>query len=184
MLFGCNQGIYVADTSNSFATSFGRKIMLSFASAMLVMAGIPAFAQTTVTNTATVTPPTGVTNPGTSCPAPNFNATTGACSAADTDTVIVPILGLSKASNGPWTIGQTGAQYTLTPNNTAGTAPTSGTITVVDVLPVGITPNFTGPVLTNGWTCNASGRGCVKTSALLAKSQHHSMGAEHETIRR
>ncbi|MEO8366980.1 MAG: hypothetical protein ABI538_12300, partial [Pseudoxanthomonas sp.] len=73
---------------------------------------------------------------------------------------------LSKASNGPWTVGQTGAQYTLATGN-AGNSATSGTVAVVDTLPTGITPNFTSPLATNGWTCNAAGQTVTCTSAAV-----------------
>ncbi len=130
----------MADTSNCNVVSFRRRIMLSFASAVLALAGLPAIAQTTVTNTATVTPPTGITNPGTSCPAPNFNATTGACSATDTDTVVFPQLTMLKTASvgaGAFTVGVPGS-YSLQVQNT-GTAATTAVATITDTLPASLT---------------------------------------------
>ncbi|RYG12368.1 MAG: hypothetical protein EON92_08445, partial [Burkholderiales bacterium] len=163
----------MTDTSKCNAPGFRRKLILSMALVVLAFAGLPAVAQTSVTNRASITPPTGVTNPGTTCLAVagnTYDAATGTCTATDVDAVIVPILTLTKTSNGPWTIGQAGAQYTLTPSNNTGTAPTSGTITVVDILPTGITPNFTSPLTINGWTCNASGQTvtCTSVAVILA----------------
>jgi uncharacterized repeat protein (TIGR01451 family) len=51
-----------------------------------------------------------------------------------TNTLRTPSLAVAKTDNGPWKIGQTGAQYTVTVSNT-GTKPTAGTITVGDTLP-------------------------------------------------
>jgi uncharacterized repeat protein (TIGR01451 family) len=73
-----------------------------------------------------------------------------------TNTQLVPALSVTKASNGPWTVGQTGATYTLTVTNT-GTATTTGTMTVRDQLPtgIGIRP-ATGFTAAAGWTCSYS----------------------------
>lgn len=89
----------------------------------------------------------------------------------DTPVVPWPQLTITKTSNatgGTWTVGQTGATYTLTVKNT-GTVPTSGTITVKDLLPGGITlsSSFTAP---SGWTCSTSGQllTCTTTNVLTA----------------
>jgi uncharacterized repeat protein (TIGR01451 family) len=83
-----------------------------------------------------------------------------------------PNLTLAKSSNGPWTIGQTGAQYTLTPRNTATGTPTQGLVTVSDTLPTGITPNWMGTLTTNGWSCTFSGQlvACNSSAQILANS--------------
>lgn len=89
----------------------------------------------------------------------------------DTPVVPWPQLTITKTSNatgGTWTVGQTGATYTLTVKNT-GTVPTSGAITVKDLLPGGITlsSSFTAP---SGWTCSTSGQllTCTTTNVLTA----------------
>jgi uncharacterized repeat protein (TIGR01451 family) len=89
-------------------------------------------------------------------------------SATATDTVNAPSLALTKTDNGPWTIGQTGATYTITPKNTGNTA-TSGTITVTDTLPNYLTAN--GNPTGTGWTCTGNGTAtitCTSTAAIAA----------------
>jgi len=56
---------------------------------------------------------------------------------------------IAKSHSGDFAQGAIGAQYTITVSN-SGVAPTSGTVTVVDTLPAGLTP--TGATGT-GWTC-------------------------------
>ncbi|MBS0571363.1 MAG: DUF11 domain-containing protein, partial [Proteobacteria bacterium] len=75
--------------------------------------------------------------------------------------VAVPSLGIAKTSNGPWTVGQAGATYTLTVTNT-GTAATAGTVTVLDTLPTGIT---VAAGTYNGWTCTAA-VSCTNSTAI------------------
>ena len=60
----------------------------------------------------------------------------------------VPILGITKTSNGPWKVGQAGATYTIAVKN-SGLAPTSGPVTVLEALPVGITYQSASV----GWAC-------------------------------
>lgn len=67
-----------------------------------------------------------------------------------------PSLSIAKTSNGPWTVGQVGATYTLNLSN-VGSLATSGTITVRDQLPagIGIRP-ASGFTAATGWTCSYS----------------------------
>lgn len=86
------------------------------------------------------------------------------------ETPVVPwpqlsIVKTSNATNGTWTVGQSGAEYTLTVRNTS-TQPTSGTITVKDLLPAGLTyGTVSAPT---GWTCTVSGQllTCTTTTVL------------------
>ena len=69
------------------------------------------------------------------------DATTTNNSASDPTAIVaatVPDLTLAKSHAGTFTQGQTGATYTLTATN-SGTGPTSGTVTVTDTLPTGLT---------------------------------------------
>ena len=131
----------MADTSNCNASGFRRKLILSLASAVLAFAGLPALAQTSVTNRASISPPAGVTNPGTACLAiagNTFDAGTGTCTATDVDTVIVPILTITKtASAASFTVG-VAASYTLQVSN-SGTAATTAASTITDAIPAGLT---------------------------------------------
>ncbi len=70
-------------------------------------------------------------------------------------------LSLAKTSNGPWTVGQSDATYTLNVANT-GSSSTSGTITVTDQLPAGITLGSAS--LPAGWTASSNGQTVTLTS--------------------
>jgi uncharacterized repeat protein (TIGR01451 family) len=59
-------------------------------------------------------------------------------------------LTIAKTHTGSFIQGQTGASYSLTVTN-SGTAVTSGTVTVVDTLPTGLTATAASG---NGWTCS------------------------------
>ncbi|WP_421956118.1 hypothetical protein [Polaromonas sp.] len=96
------------------------------------------------------------------------NNTPAGC-ALDTDTVLAPNLGLTKTNNlGSVTRGAT-FSYTLTASNQGGAA-TAGTITVMDVLPTGLSFSGTSPFTVNSFTCTASGAAlsCTRTAALGA----------------
>ncbi len=96
---------------------------------------------TSVTNTATATTP-GDGNGG------NDTGTT-----ESTPVTQLPDLTLTKAANGPFLVGQP-ASYTVTVTN-RGNGPTTGLITVTDVVPAGLTVvSATG----TGWTCSISGQ--------------------------
>lgn len=83
-----------------------------------------------------------------------------------------PLLGISKSANGPWSVGQSGALYTLTVTNSgaAATGTTAPLATVSDVLPSGITPNWTGTLSSSGWNCTFSGQTvtCTRATAIAA----------------
>ena len=71
-----------------------------------------------------------------------------------------PDLTIAKSHSGNFSQGQTGATYTITVTN-SGTGPTSGTVTVVDTLPAGLTATaMTG----SGWTCTVATLTCTSTT--------------------
>ncbi len=109
----------------------------------------------TFTNTASVITPVGVTDP-------NDPARTGAGnnSASANTTIVSPDLRLTKSHAGSFTVGVNGV-YTITVDNTLGTAPSTGTITVADTLPAGLT--FVSATGTS-WTCSAVGQVVTCTS--------------------
>ncbi|MCD0164223.1 DUF11 domain-containing protein [Deinococcus sp. 12RED42] len=80
-----------------------------------------------------------------------------------------PSLTITKTGNGPWTVGQSGATYTLSVRN-EGPGATSGAVTVRDLLPSGITApaSFTS----GNWSCTTSGQTvtCTGTPNLGAGS--------------
>ena len=84
-----------------------------------------------------------------------------------------PSLTIAKTHTGSFTIGLTGT-YTVTVSNQAGAGPTSGTVTVTENPPAGLTGvSMSG----NGWTCAPSGSG-----ATCARSDSLSGGASYPAI--
>jgi uncharacterized repeat protein (TIGR01451 family) len=92
----------------------------------------------------------------------NIVTITGGGSASSTSTDVTTILGaaggannapvltMTKTHSGNFTQGQTGATYTLTVSNATGKNGTSGTATVTEALPTGMTlVSMAG----SGWTC-------------------------------
>jgi mucin-19 len=106
-----------------------------------------------------------------------YTNTTGAVSSANGGTgnaataqltVKNASLSIVKSHQGTFTRGQIGAQYTLTVSNAAAAGPTTGTVTVVDTLPVISNSHNLVPVsLTGtGWTCNLGTLTCTRSDAL------------------
>ena len=75
-----------------------------------------------------------------------------------------PDLTISKSHTGNFFQGQTGAQYTITVSN-SGSAPTSGTVTVTDTLPAGLTATA---ISGTGWTCTLGTLTCTRSDNLAA----------------
>lgn len=116
---------------------------------------VAANAPGTVTNVATV----AISNDG----------STANNSASDVTTINggsggggTPDLIITKTHTGNFTQGQTGATYTITAGN-SGTAATTGTVTVVDTLPAGLTA--TG-ISGTGWACTLGTLTCTRSDAL------------------
>src|SRR5258705_307927 len=80
----------------------------------------------------------------------------------------VPDLTLTKTHVGTVTQGQAGATYTLTVAN-IGAADTSGTVTVTDVLPAGLTATAMSGA---GWNCVLATLTCVQSDALPPGSSY------------
>ena len=72
-------------------------------------------------------------------------------------------LSITKSHTGNFTQGQTGATYTITATNSAASNPTSGTVTVTDSLPAGLTA--TG-IAGTGWSCALAALTCTRSDAL------------------
>lgn len=81
----------------------------------------------------------------------------------------VPDLTVAKTHSGNFTRGATGS-YSITVSN-AGGAATSGTVTVTDTLPAGLTPSTQSGT---GWTCGAAGQTitCTRSDALAAGASY------------
>ncbi len=75
-----------------------------------------------------------------------------------------PDLTIAKSHVGDFTEGDTGKTYTITVTNIGNTT-TSGTVTVADFLPVGLTATgFSG----TGWSCTLDPLECTRSDALAA----------------
>jgi uncharacterized repeat protein (TIGR01451 family) len=81
----------------------------------------------------------------------------------------VPDLVIAKSHLGNFTQGQVGAQYSIIVTN-MGNAPTDGsTVTVTDLLPVGLTATFAG---SGGWNCTQPSGPCTRNEVLPATSSY------------
>src|SRR5208283_4627047 len=107
--------------------------------------------------------PASVTNSA----AASGGGATGTATANDPTTITpsgAPALGITKSHTGSFTQGQTGDTYTITVTN-SGTASTSGTVTVVDTLPTGLTATA---ISGTGWTCTLGTLTCTSTTVEAA----------------
>jgi uncharacterized repeat protein (TIGR01451 family) len=78
--------------------------------------------------------------------------------------VLTPTLTVSSSHTDPFAIGQTGDTYTISVANT-GPGATSGTVTVNDTLPAGLTATA---IQGTGWNCNLSNLTCTNSNQLPA----------------
>jgi uncharacterized repeat protein (TIGR01451 family) len=93
----------------------------------------------------------------------NNSATTGAVTVG-----AVPDLAIAKSHSGNPTQGQTGFTYTITVTN-AGTVSTTGTTTVQDALPAGLTATAINGA---GWSCTLATLTCTRADALAANAAY------------
>jgi uncharacterized repeat protein (TIGR01451 family) len=91
-----------------------------------------------------------------------------AANVSDSTTILgAPVLSITKIHSGAFTQGQQGATYTVTVTNAVGAAATSGTVTVTDTLPAGL--SF-GSMAGSGWSCTAPT--CTRSDALLGGASY------------
>jgi uncharacterized repeat protein (TIGR01451 family) len=81
-----------------------------------------------------------------------------------------PLLSITKTHAGSFMRGQLRATYTVTVSNSASSLPTSGTVTVTDTLPTGLTfVSMTG----TGWACPGTATtNCTRSDVLNAGSSY------------
>jgi C1A family cysteine protease/sugar lactone lactonase YvrE len=96
-----------------------------------------------------------------------YNSTYSVCLKAFT--VADPVLSISKAHTGNFTHGQTGATYTLTVSSSAAAGPTSGTVTVTETVPSGLT---LASMAGTGWTCATGRTTCTRSDVLAAGASY------------
>jgi len=81
-----------------------------------------------------------------------------------------PVLAIQSTHAGSFAPGQTGAAYTLTVSNGPGAGPTSGIVTVTEILPAGLT---LASMAGTGWTCSApTALTCTRADALSGGSSY------------
>ena len=122
---------------------------------------------------------TATVNVATAATSPQVNSVTvsgggsGNVTATDSTTITtVPALSISDSHLGNFTQGQLNATYTVTVSNTAGTAATSGLVTVTDTVPSGLSlVTLAG----TGWTCVANA--CTRSDALASGSSYPAITA-------
>jgi uncharacterized repeat protein (TIGR01451 family) len=79
-----------------------------------------------------------------------------------------PDLTIVKSHSGSFTQGDTGDTYSLTVTNSGGAA-TSGTVTVTDTVPAGLTATAMSGT---GWTCTQPAGPCTRSDALNANASY------------
>jgi uncharacterized repeat protein (TIGR01451 family) len=79
-----------------------------------------------------------------------------------------PDLTIAKSHTGNFTQGQTGATYTITVTN-SGTGATSGTVTVTETVPSGLTATA---ISGTGWTCTQPSGPCTRSDVLAASASY------------
>jgi len=121
--------------------------------------GVAGNAPNTVTNTAVVSG--------------GGEANTSNDTVTDVTTIVTsgaPILIVSKSHSGNFHQGDTGDTYTINVANAANaTAATSGTVTVTDTLPAGMTATAMSGT---GWNCNATTVSCTRSDALAVSTSY------------
>jgi uncharacterized repeat protein (TIGR01451 family) len=161
-------GIGQQATTGAKTAVTGTTYTLNDAMASGSVSALSAYTQS-IACTATVAGTTTALTPGGTAPNWTVTPTLGqqiVCNITNTGPV-KPVLGVAKSANGPWTTAQIGAAYTLTVSNTgsAATATATPLATVSDVLPAGITPNWSGTLTSGNWSCTFSGQTVTCTTA-------------------
>jgi len=126
-----------------------------------IQASIPATASGTATDTAVVSVPNNQ----------DLNLGNNTATVLTNITVLTPDLTITKTHNDPFAQGQTGATYTITVKN-SGTGATTGTVTVNDTLPTGLTPTAISGAGDSNWVCTLQPLGCTRNDVLAAGASY------------
>jgi len=129
-----------------------------------VLAGGVAYPAITLTVNVTATAPGSVTN----TVAVSGGGSPGTATANDPTTIAVPDMTITKSHTGNFTLGQTGATYTITATN-SGNASTTAAVTVVDTLPASLTATA---MAGTGWTCTLGTLTCTRSDVLTAATSY------------
>jgi uncharacterized repeat protein (TIGR01451 family) len=121
-------------------------------------------------------PITVLVNVGVNTPSPEMNTVTlsggGSAPNSASDSAMInpigpPLLAIAKSHTGDFTQGQQNAQYMVKVSNGQTGGPTSGTVTVTDTIPTGLT--LVSMAGTN-WVCAANS--CTRSDALAAGASY------------
>ena len=81
----------------------------------------------------------------------------------------LPNLTATLTHTGNFTPGEAGAAYSITLTNSGGAGPTSGSVTVAETVPAGLTlVSMAG----TGWNCPGGGSSCTRTDTLMGGSSY------------
>lgn len=133
------------------------------------LASLASYPNLTLTLTVASNAPASVTNVVNVSGGGETNTTNNSSSDPTTISVVTtPDMTITKTHTGNFTQGQVGATYTIVASN-SGTGVTSGTVTVVDTIPTGLTATaLTG----TGWSCTLSTKTCTRSDALAAGASY------------
>jgi uncharacterized repeat protein (TIGR01451 family) len=122
--------------------------------------------------TATVNVVTAATSPQVNSVTVSGGGSANVTATDSTTITTVPALSISDSHLGNFTQGQLNATYTVTVSNTAGTAATSGLVTVTDTVPSGLS---LVALAGTGWTCVANA--CTRSDALASGASYPAITA-------
>ncbi len=117
--------------------------------------------------TATISVATHATSPQINSATVSGGGSATASTADSTTITGVPILAIAKTHSGNFGVGQTGANYSLTVSNASGAGPTSGTVSVTDDLPSGLS---LVSIAGSGWSCVSNT--CARNDVLSAGAHY------------
>jgi len=126
-----------------------------------IVVTVNANATGTVSNSATVT---------SDLPDPNPNNNSASVSVAIGTAANAPVLAISKSHTGNFIQGQQGDHYTVTVSNGVNAGPTSGTVTVTEAVPTGLT---LASMAGTGWTCGTPTANVCTNSTVLNPGQSY-----------
>src|SRR5262249_53098305 len=140
-------------TVNGWSVTFsGQTVTASRSNTLAANASYPTL---TVTVAVANNAPSSVTN--TAKVSGGGETNTGNDSASDPTSITqLPDLTITKSHAGNFSEGDSADTYTISVGN-AGFAPTSGTVTVSDTLPTGLTPTSADNGTINGWSVSFTG---------------------------
>jgi uncharacterized repeat protein (TIGR01451 family) len=122
-----------------------------------------SYPQISLTVNVAANAPASVTNSATVSGGAQLNTTNDTANDA-TAIMQVPALAISKTHSGNFMQGQVGALYTIVVSNN-GSVPTTGSLTVTDALPAGLTVTAISGA---GWTCSIATLACTRADALAS----------------